>query len=104
MSNTTKRIEWEKRISDWKASGMSKSKWCREHGYKVHQMYYWLEQFDESESQLKKTQEHFIPIKVANEPHKPMGAVFIHIDQLSVEVQPGVDIDLLSSVLYVLQS
>lgn len=106
MIKSTKRIEWERRINDWKASGLSKSKWCSENGYKVHQMYYWIEKIDGVDSQLKikAPHENFIPVKVTHEPDEPIGSVFIHIDQMSVEVQPGADIDLLSKVLYVLQS
>ena len=104
MSNTTKRIEWEKRIQDWKASGLSKAKWCRDNECNVHQMHYWVKKLDEYTLPLQNSQEYFLPIKVADKSHKPIGSVFIHIDQMSVEVQPGVDIELLSNVLYVLQS
>lgn len=40
MTKTALRIEWEFRLKNWRDSGSNKTKWYRENGYKVHQMYY----------------------------------------------------------------
>lgn len=52
MIKSTKRIEWEARINDWKASGLSKSIWCKDMGHKLHQMYYWIQKIDGTDSQV----------------------------------------------------
>lgn len=106
MTKSNKRIEWEARIDDWKASGLSKAKWCRENGFKEHQMYYWLQQIggtESIESQPKSFHTNFLPINVTDESTEPKGSVFIHIDRMSIEIQPGAKMDLLSQVLHVLK-
>lgn len=106
MSKSYKRIEWEARIKDWKASGLSVARWCRENGHKDHQMYYWIQKIDGSpkKSKHKSPTVDFLPVKVTSELDEPKGSVLIHINQIFVEVQPGADIHLLSKVLHVLQS
>lgn len=106
MTKSNKQIEWKARINDWKASGLSKAKWCRENGLKEHQMHYWVKQIDETEStgfEPKKVHEKFLPIDVTNERIEPKGSVLIHIDRMSIEIQPGADTDLLSKVLHILK-
>src|SRR5690625_4946162 len=106
MTKSAKRIEWETRIQEWKASGLSKAKWCRDNGYKAHQLYYWLEKIDEPEPDQKQkiSKVDFLPVEVTDGRNEPTGSIFIHIDRMSVEVQPGADTDLLSKVLYILQT
>lgn len=70
-------------------------------------MYYWLQRIDGPESIQSKQNRHrtdFLPINVTDELNKPTGSIFIHIDRMSVEVQPGADIGLLSRLLPILQS
>lgn len=104
MTKSNKRIEWEARINDWKSSGLSKAKWCRENGVNDHQMYYWLQRINGTEvtqSKPKSPQTNFLPVNVFDE---PKGSVLIHIDRMSVEVQPDADIELLARVLQIIQS
>ena len=104
MTKSYKRIEWEERIKDWKASGLSKAKWCRENGVKEHQMYYWLQRIDDDRVTKSKSEilhGNFLPVNVFDE---SKGSILIHIDRMSVEVQPDADIELLARVLKVLQS
>lgn len=106
MNKTNKRKEWEVRIEDWKASGLSKARWCRENGLKEHQMYYWIQKIDGSESQTKQmiSNKDWLPVQITDErKSEPNGSIYIHLDHMSVEVQPGVDIQLLSNVVRVLQ-
>lgn len=107
MTKSNKRIEWEARINDWKTSGLSKAKWCRENGLKEHQMYYWVKQIDETQStglsEPKSFHGNFLPIDVTNEKTESKGSVLIHIDRMSIEIQPGADTNLLSEVLHVLK-
>jgi len=87
MSKSHKRIEWESRIKDWKASGLSASRWCKENGVKDHQMYYWIQKIDNSEKQTKQDDSHadWLPVQVTDE-YEPKGSIIIHLDQFSVEV------------------
>lgn len=104
MTKSNKKVEWEARINDWKASGLSRAKWCRENGFKDHQMYYWLQKINEAEaapSKPKSVHGDFLSVNLYDE---SKGSVLIHLDRMSVEVQSGADIDLLAQVLHVLQS
>lgn len=33
---------WQARIQEWKASGQSKSQWCRDNQLPCHQFFYWF--------------------------------------------------------------
>lgn len=37
----TKRDQWTARLAAWKASGLSQSAWCREHGVSLASFGYW---------------------------------------------------------------
>ncbi|MBU5593903.1 IS66 family insertion sequence element accessory protein TnpB [Amphibacillus sp. MSJ-3] len=105
MNKSTKRIEWEARIEDWRASGLSKAKWCRDNGFKEHQMYYWLQKINNSASPTDQPANiDWLPVQVTDELDEPKGSVLIHIDRFSVEVQSGSDIGLLSKIIHVIQS
>ncbi len=47
MMNTkaTKRAYWAKHVEDWKASGDSQSRYCRQHDLKPYQLTYWVQAF-----------------------------------------------------------
>lgn len=106
MTKSPKRIEWEARLQNWEDSGLSKAEWCRNHGYKEHQMYYWIQRIYKPEEKPEQ-KVNFLQVNVSDEienNNEPVGSVLIHINQMSVEVQPDTDINLLSKVLHVLQS
>ena len=81
MSKSYKRIEWEARIKDWKASGLSVARWCRENGHKDHQMYYWIQKIDGSpkKSKHKSPTVDFLPVKVTSELDANRKVLFLFI-------------------------
>ncbi|WP_382392874.1 IS66 family insertion sequence element accessory protein TnpA [Lentibacillus juripiscarius] len=48
MTLKDKRIEWKARYDAWKESGLSVAEWCRNQEIKIHQMYYWVQRFENS--------------------------------------------------------
>ena len=42
MKRSELRQEWEARIADYKASGMSASKWCEAHNESIYKLRYWI--------------------------------------------------------------
>ncbi|MEA4882759.1 MAG: hypothetical protein VB144_03680 [Clostridia bacterium] len=42
MSQAEKLLEWKARIAEFRASGLSGSKWCEKNGFRKKQFYYWL--------------------------------------------------------------
>ena len=42
---------WAERIEDFRASGLSQWAWCREHGLRPNQLWYWLRKFETETNQ-----------------------------------------------------
>ncbi|OPZ64746.1 MAG: hypothetical protein BWY85_01001 [Firmicutes bacterium ADurb.Bin506] len=42
MSQNERQRQWEARVAEFRTSGLGPARWCREHGVKVKQLYYWL--------------------------------------------------------------
>src|SRR5690606_41754067 len=42
MTREELREEWERRIADFKDSGMGRVQWCKEHGEGINKLKYWL--------------------------------------------------------------
>jgi|SRR5690625_902948 len=107
MTQSDKRITWKSRFEAWKASGLSAAAWCREQDVKVHQMYYWIQKFEDDGEAFEEeaTGTKWLPIQVdypsaTNEGEAP---VFIHFGSLSVEVRPGANMSVLSDVVDLLR-
>lgn len=106
MTKAEKRIEWKARFDAWKASGLSVAEWCRDKDIKNHQMYYWIRQFENDSDSTGTTQEvQWLAVDMESESTGYINeeSVFIHVGQLSVEVRPGANMELLSDVVQVLQ-
>ncbi len=108
MTQVEKRIEWKSRYEAWKQSGQSIAEWCRVQEIKTHQMYYWVQQFDGVEDSIesKKTDTQWLAVQMDDHTLHSEGqeSIFIHYGDVSVEVRPGVNIELLSDVVHVLQN
>ena len=46
MTREELREEWERRIADFKASGMTRVQWCKEHGESIYKLKYWCIRFN----------------------------------------------------------
>jgi transposase-like protein len=106
MKKAEKRIEWRARFDAWKASGLSVAEWCRDKGLKNHQMYYWINKFEDDSDPTEKHQDvQWLGLNMESESiaHMNEASVFIHVGELSVEVRPGANMELLSDVVQVLQ-
>lgn len=109
MTKEDNRIEWRARYDSWKESGISAAKWCRNHGLKDHQLYYWIQKFEHDESSVVNEKAHSkmewmtvnvdesITSSTSNEP------LFIHFGSISVEVRSGVNLDLVSDIVDIIQ-
>ncbi|MEQ6389265.1 IS66 family insertion sequence element accessory protein TnpB [Bacillaceae bacterium S4-13-58] len=106
MTKDEKRIEWKSRVESWKQSGLSVSKWCKEHDLKDYQMHYWIKKFDPEMKRGKRQSSNtqWLAVQVADETESvARGNILIHVGEISVEVQPGVDSKLLTDVIRALQ-
>ena len=53
--NLELRKEWEKRITDCKASGQTQVKWCESNDISIHQFRYWMKGLKRIIMQRKQT-------------------------------------------------
>ncbi|TMN22619.1 IS66 family insertion sequence element accessory protein TnpA [Lentibacillus cibarius] len=108
MTQKDKRIEWKTRYNAWKKSDQSIAEWCRNHDIKPHQMYYWVQQFEEGQDVQKEEpgQTQWLAVQMDNEMVTPegQGPIYIHVGAISVEVRPDADRNLLSDIMKLLQS
>ncbi|MFB4166291.1 IS66 family insertion sequence element accessory protein TnpB [Alteribacillus sp. JSM 102045] len=97
---------WEKRIAEFKASGLSVPKWCAEQdGISVPQMRYWLRKLknirketDTSSTSAWMTVEVNESFSLSND------SLHIHVGSATIEVKSGFDPVLLSDVIKVLKA
>ncbi|PAV27589.1 IS66 family insertion sequence hypothetical protein [Virgibacillus profundi] len=108
MTLTDKRLEWKARYDAWKSSDLSIAKWCREQGIKVHQMYYWIQKLESNEesSERLSSETQWLAVNMEDESSNTatQEPVFIHFGAISVEVRPGVNMDLVSDIVHVLRN
>lgn len=107
MTQVDKRIRWKSCFDHWKTSGLSVAAWCREQDVKVHQMYYWVQKFENNDVVPEKEtpETSWLPVQVKNSPDINAGEnpVFIHFDSISVEVPPGANRSVLANVVDLLR-
>lgn len=105
MNVADKRIEWKERFDAWKTSGLSAAEWCRKQNIKVHQMYYWIRKFKEESNQKQGSETKWLSVNMQNQAfdHSANESVLIHLGEMSIEVRPGTDMELLFHVVRVIQ-
>lgn len=113
MERTTseKQAAWEKRISEQKASGLSRMDWCARQGIKYTTYRYWLEQIG------KHTEKNpNVPAVVTATPTwlelapapaatvLSSGGLVVRIGEAAVELRRGFDAELLREIVRALAS
>lgn len=93
MPNTELRREWEARVTEFRASGMSATKWSEAKGLKVHQLWYWLAKFKQEPSECA----GWLQVKVAETART--NSLLVKVGQATIEVQSGFDPELLADVV-----
>lgn len=56
MSRNKLQEEWEERIGQYKASGMTQAEWCRHQKVSIHKLKYWLYKVDRPKDNEDKNQ------------------------------------------------
>ena len=114
MERTTneKQAAWEKRITEQKASGLSRMDWCARQGIKYTTYRYWLEQIG------KRTEKNpnvpavvsatptWLELSPASELPIPSASdgLIVHIGEVVVELRRGFDAELLREIVRALAS
>lgn len=106
MTRAERRAMWQERVEAYNASGQSVAAWCREQEISEHQMHYWLKRLRQSES-ANEVSTQWLTLGIAHRAESAPsghGSVLIHMDRCTIEVRPGVDLNLLADVTRVLWS
>ena len=85
---------WAERIEDFRASGLSQRAWCRKHGLRPNQLWYWLRKFETETNQPQNG------IWIQLDSLAPTGSgVVLRIGNVALEVQRGFDPQVLTEVI-----
>jgi len=95
------RQEWEKRIAQYKSSGQGVREWCAANGVKPQRLWYWLRRMSEN-GETKPTT--WLPVEVGSPflGEEANAGLVVRVGKASIEVKPGFDTELLSTVVRVL--
>jgi len=96
-----RRQEWEKRIAEYRASGLSVRDWCAANGVKPDRLWYWLRRTRQT---LETKSTMWVPVELSSVFPGEQGSdgLVVKVGKASIEVRPGFDPDLLSTVVRVL--
>jgi|GEM_PF-3191987 len=107
MTQDDNRIKWQSRYDAWKDSGVNVATWCREQGVNDKQMYYWIRKLENRDAQPEQQRSitSWMPMQLDSPITDSVdkAAVFIHFDSISVEVRPGANMTVVSSVVNLLR-
>lgn len=103
MKQTDLREQWEARIKDYRASGLTAEKWCAENEVTTRQLWYWLRKFrDSKESSVRPPQ--WVPVNVHQPQENTESLLLVKIGAAVIEIRPGYNPTLLSDVVRTLQA
>lgn len=102
MKNTELQIQWQKRVSDYKKSGLSARVWCDEAGISFSSLKYWITKFNKANEKSGKTKWAQVEI-IDTAPHVS-SKIIIHVGAVRIEVLSDFDKALLTDVLKVAKS
>jgi len=86
-----RKVTWEHRMAAYKSSGQSARRWCAENGVNVTQLYYWLKK------ESTPAEQAWLPVEIKGPATE--SAMTIRVGEVTVEVKPGFDPDLLLRVV-----
>ena len=96
---------WEKRVEDFKSSGLSLSEWCKENGVKKTTMSYYCYDRPRNQADKRNMEQNLslIPVVLKDDlPSSDNSSIEIKIGNASIKVDMNTDLSFLKKVLGVL--
>jgi len=117
------RSVWQKRVEQWKSSGVSAAEFAERHGWRAQQLYWWSWKLGTSSSTSRRDEPasvlpeepRFLPVHVVSSPSSTLASATLrtssspspHVQPIEVtlpngcvvRVQPGFDVTTLAQVL-----
>lgn len=98
-----RRQEWEKRIAEYRSSGQSVREWCAANGVKPERLWYWLRRKKAGSTETESTTTWLQAVVSGPTPGEQNDTgLLVKVGKASIEVKPGFDPELLSTVVRVL--
>lgn len=105
MEKTDLQIEWEHRVAEFKASGLSQSKWCRENDLSLHKLRYWLNKLNNNSSNsCHEPSPKWIAVSMEEINLESNETINIKIGEATIEVKPGFNPSFLANVIRTLKT
>ena len=100
-----KREEWQEKVAEFRASGLSGAAWCAAEGIKPHMLYYWTKQFPQQTEAPALIQPQWLPVMLSDQrTEKEVNSLQVRIGPAVIDVRPGFDGKLLTDVVRVLMA
>lgn len=105
LEKTDLQMEWEHRVAEFKASGLSQSKWCRENDLSLHKLRYWLKKLDNnSSSSCQEPSPKWISVSMEEINQESNETLGIKIGEVVIEVKQGFNPSFLAEVIRTLKT
>ena len=101
MTKEERKKMWQKRVAAFKESGQSVLSWCKDNDVKAHQLRYWLRKEKQNQENPSTEICSWLPLDLQG---SNSSSLTIYIDQVSVEVKPDFDPQLLLDVVTTLKN
>lgn len=99
--NLELRREWERRIAEYKTSGLSQVKYCEANGLSIHQFRYWMKRM--RNKYTENTSNSWVPVVIEDSKPAECESLLVRVGSVSIEVNPGFNPSLLVEVIKVLK-
>lgn len=105
MSSNDLSTLWEKRFSEYEASGQSIVSWCKEQSIKVNQFYYWRRKLRLDQVEKGQTVKWLsVDLDPGKQKSYDTDFISIHVGQVTIELKKGFDQQLLREIIQVLHT
>lgn len=103
MNKTPLEQEWDERIANYKASGLSAREWCNLHEMKIHQLHYWLrkDKTTKEKQALASASTKWLPLSLIQE--NPSDMLIVKVGAAKIEITPDFNPELLLKVVQTLK-
>lgn len=95
--------DWQARIADYRASGLTMSSWCQAHSISKEQLKYWLRKTKHLETPSSESTTRWLPLSVSPDVPLATPLLIVRIGHASIEIKENFDPHLLRQVVLALE-
>jgi len=99
MSRTELHRAWEKRMTEFRASGQSATSWCASHDIHLHRFWYWSRKLNPKRQVESAEPIQWLAVKMDEPQLESQATLTIQVGHACIEVKPGFHPALLKQVV-----